>query len=607
MARALVLAVLVFGAGAFRSPRHDPVSQKFDDLGHHLKKVTAKWHKDDNKPKPPPIPAHIKNRTRTAEVNSVMAVSSLGGCGAHVALRKLGLKKSAKAAKMWKQQSLLATAQLRGKGPEHPGRDSFSVPGAGATQTLADEGRSTTGTVNGEEPYVTVLKDGFFEVGCYYDTMLTAADKFGNDADKYKIASDVSIALYSELVLDENKDAMTPTVCFEFCRTLPDMGFFGIADGRTCYCTPYYQPRPGDQEQCNAPCEGDTSVRCGNMQGKSSIFEMHLCADTATDLADAMTPAKEALDYFMETALLAQELGEKMAESGKALQTVGGLSGGPGAADMGQVAMVKSKALTQAFMGGSSDSYTKLLTAYKLGKDQENKDFTVSTEAIAAERATRDMKKNTGAVVSGAASTHEALKLAYPVLDQVTFGNEPDGGDAAAMKLKSLVDGDTQAEADFRVASYAFEKAYAPKQSSCKGPVIGSPMVGLGQKGCALACEATVYPDQCVAYSFYSLTGADDLCFLLMEVEVVETFTCPTPALLQKNAAEADSASAFCGIKMSILATGYKPMSGRGKFKKNDRCFGKDAGIALKQDMEEYDVPSASSLTLGAVTLEAAP
>merc|ERR1719311_1499822 len=225
-------------------------------------------------------------------------------------------------------------------------------------------------------------------------------------------SSDVAIALYDELILDENKESMTPTVCFEFCRTLPDMVYFGIANGGQCYCAPYYYPKPGDESKCDSPCPGDNTVVCGNMKGKSSVFEMHLCDDIAEDLSTAMAAAKDALDYYMETALFAKELGEKMAASGKALQTVGGLSGAPGAGDNGQQAMVASKALTQGFMG-ESETYEKCLAAFKLGKDHESADMTVSSNAIAAEHATKDMATAVGAVASGAAAIHDEIKLAY--------------------------------------------------------------------------------------------------------------------------------------------------------------------------------------------------
>merc|ERR1719387_3213341 len=235
----------------------------------------------------------------------------------------------------------------------------------------------------------------------------------------------------------------------------------------------------------------------------------------------------------MTTALFAKELGEKMAASGKALQTVGGLSGAPGAADNGQKAMVASKALTQGFMG-ESETYEKCLTAYKLGKDYEGKDFTSSGNAIAAEHATKDMKATVGGVVTGATTTHDAIIAAYPAFDQVVMGEEPDGGDAAAMKLVPLVDGEELPEPDFRVASYAFDTTYEPAQSTCTGVSTGSPMMGLGKAGCELACEATVYPDVCVGFAHYTLTGADDICFMFADIETVQTFTGPA-ALLQSG------------------------------------------------------------------------
>jgi hypothetical protein len=610
-------AVIALLACANAKPQDD-VAKKFEALGNATKAVAAGWKNktEAQNPKLPvdklkTIPKHIKNRNAIPEVKSVIVVNSLGGCGRKLNAKKMGLKKSNKAAKLWKNSLLQVShsGSFRGKAraPEHPGRESFSVPGAGADQTLKDEGRSLTGSVGGEEPYVTVLKDGWFEVGCYFDRMLTAGDKFGNDADQYKMGAtesvNVSIALYDELILDEDKESMTPTVCFEFCRTLPDMVYFGIANGGYCYCAPYYHPKPGDESKCDSPCPGDNTVVCGNMKGKSSMFEMHLCDDVAEDLATAMGAAKDALDYYMETALFAKELGEKMTASGQALQTIGGLSGAPGAADNGQKAMVASKALTQGFMG-ESETYEKCLAAYELGKDYEGKDFTSSGNAIAAEHATKDMKGTVGGVVTGATATHDAIIAAYPAFDQVVFGDEPDGGDAAAMKLKPLIDGDEQKEADFRVASYAFDTTYEPAHSSCTGVSTGAPMMGLGKDGCALACEATVYPDVCVGFSFYTLTGADDICFMFADIETVETFTGPE-ALLQTNGkkADPDPAAAFCGIKMSLMSTGYKP---KGEWKKTSRDFG-SGSMSIKEDLTEYAAPSMGDLTMGAVTLKAAP
>merc|ERR1719321_1257838 len=285
------------------------------------------------------------------------------------------------------------------------------------------------------------------------------------------------------------------------------------------------------------------------------------------------------------------------------MRAVGGLSGAPGAGDNGQKAMVASKALTQGFMG-ESETYEKCLEAYELGKEYEGSDFTQSGNAVAAEHATKDMKATVGGVVTGATATHDAIIAAYPAFDQVVFGDEPDGGDAAAMKLKPLVDGEEQKEADFRVASYAFDTTYSPAHSSCSGVSTGLPMMGLGKDGCALACEATVYPDVCVGFSHYTLTGADDICFMFADIQTVETFTGPEPSLLQKGAkADADPASAYCGIKMSLMSTGYKP---KGEWKKTSRDFG-GGSLAHKEELTEYSAPAMADLTMGAVTLAKAP
>jgi hypothetical protein len=558
--------------------------EKFNELGKQNKNITANWHRAR-------IPQHIKNR-RSRPAGDVMYVNHVGGCGQKVT----GLI-----------QMKSKSAALFQKAPEHPGRESFALPGAGSGQVVKDEGRSKMGTVKeagqlrgkGTEPYVTVLKDGFWEVGCFKDKMLTTADKYGNNADKYNNQASISVALYDELVLKEKKQTMTPTVCFEFCRTVPDMVFFGIADGRTCYCTPYFFPEPADESKCTAPCAGDESVMCGNMKGKASVFEMHLCESTKTDLEETGTEAKEALDYFLEVSQMAKDLGDKVATSGAALEKIGGLSGAPGAGDMGMEAKKSSKDLSQAFMA-ANDDYDKLLKAYKLSKEQLNADLSDSTEMIVAEHAIADMKATVGAVVSGAKKVHGTVRLAFPPVDFVVFGDEPEASDGAAMRLKSLADGEDYVP-DFRVASYPFDATYEAKQSSCMGPIIGLPMVGLGQDGCSAACEGTVYPDKCVAYSFYTLTGAEDLCFMLKEVDKVETFTCPEPSLLQKDKADPDPAAAYCGIKMSEITTGYKP---KGEWKKTDRCFGSESGMAMKNDIEQYTVPSGD-LTMGSVTLKA--
>merc|ERR550514_1737139 len=476
----------------------------------------------------PKAPEHIKVSATTKVKNHFQALDlgmipfiKKGGCHKKLSAKKLGwqTKKVAK---------LLATSSNVSKVQEHPGRESFSVPGAGTTQKLADNGLSETGTIGGEEPYVTVLKDGYFEVGCFTDAMNEFGDKFGDEKDKYgAIVGDTSIVRYTEIVLKEKQVAMTPTVCFEFCRSIEDMVFFGISNGRDCYCTPYYKPAQGDDKKCDSVCEGDETLMCGN-QKKSTIWEMHLCADTAKDLEDAMTAAKEALDFFFEQAVLSTDLAKKTTAAGASLEKTAGLAGSPVGADMGMKAKQSTKDLGQTYKVGDK-MYDELLAAYEIGDGLKGEDFTDATKTTEAEHATAKMKELTGPVLGEADSMYDLVKLTYPGVASL-LGDEPEKGDGAAEALAADM------PFDYRVASYAFDPVFPAGLSACKGPIIGAPIFGLYVTDCGKACSGTVYPEKCVGFSHYS-TDDGDLCFMLSDITDITTFKCPDApeACIPKN------------------------------------------------------------------------
>merc|ERR1719454_2406148 len=154
----------------------------------------------------------------------------------------------------------------------------------GAASLLQDENVPGAG-IDAFEPFQTVLKDGFLLVNCVKDYMYDHGDKFGDNKHDYKLGpvSNVSIVHYEDHVAKEDQVDMTQKVCFEFCRTVPNMGFFGIVNGRGCYCTPYFTPMESDSTQCDANCDGDNTLMCGG-KSKSSIFSMHMCDSTEDDL-----------------------------------------------------------------------------------------------------------------------------------------------------------------------------------------------------------------------------------------------------------------------------------------------------------------------------------
>merc|ERR1719240_721587 len=142
-----------------------------------------------------------------------------------------------------------------------------------------------------------VYKDGYFHLRCMMDKMETAADWHDElqREHKYNIHTNVSIVRYTDRVDVEKQQSMTPSVCFEFCRTVPDMLHFGLTAGRECYCAPYFMQGLGDGV-CDAGCEGDSSVTCGNTNGMSDIYEMHSCNDVIEDAKAAFDAATEVYD-----------------------------------------------------------------------------------------------------------------------------------------------------------------------------------------------------------------------------------------------------------------------------------------------------------------------
>lgn len=87
---------------------------------------------------------------------------------------------------------------------------------------------------------------------------------------------------------------MTPRLCFDFCRQYENAKFFGLKAGRDCYCSVYYHAHTTGGGDCNAVCEGDKKEMCGGME-KSSMFEMHMCQDSASEADHAAGMSKKAV------------------------------------------------------------------------------------------------------------------------------------------------------------------------------------------------------------------------------------------------------------------------------------------------------------------------
>jgi len=434
------------------------------------------------------------------------------------------------------------------------------VPGAASLL----QGENVPGAgIDAFEPFQTVLKDGFLLVNCVKDYMYDHGDKFGDNRHSYKLGpvSNVSIVHYADVVAKEDQEDMTQKVCFEFCRTVPNMGFFGIVNGRGCYCTPYFTPMASDSSQCDAVCEGDNTLMCGG-KSKSSIFAMHMCDSTKDDLgtrSDTSSSLEAAMSHKVGQA---KEISGWIQDSSVHVQKSFGAVGDSGATGVAQAGKVWAgkllhKAEDAEKVVDKLSSLTKSAAALK--------DFTDPATVTEAERIMEDMDET---IASGEGLSDELDKmidLAMPNHEMIT--------DKAAEQYYPVM--------------YFVDKEFEWVPSTCSGDIVAEVLVG-HEDACASACDSHIH--SCVGYQFFEMDDGHSGCALFSNFKTGFYYTgCGTPEeegggkleFLQatKKAREAPF-MAQCFAKLSKFeGTSLKPdPSGKCKecFKeltKADRCY----------------------------------
>lgn len=410
------------------------------------------------------------------------------------------------------------------------------------------------------EPFETVLKDGFMEVDCIKDYMYESGDKFGDNRHNYKLedVSGVSIVLYADVVAKEDQQKMTQKVCFEFCRTVPMMGFFGLVNGK-CYCSPYWKKMESGSSSCDAVCPGDPTTMCGG-KAKSSVFAMHMCDSTEGDLKDAYGEASDLAGKLDKAADKAKSSAKDMQESAAALQKSFGNVGDKGATGLMQEAKVTAGELEKTAKAGEASE--KELKALESDGKKIN-DFKDPAEVTQAERI---MEKIEVSVSKGTTAEEDLTKLN----DLTAIGKPVKDASKQYLPVMHFVDAEIEKE-DFPV--------------SCTGDMVGKPIVGGDKDACATACDTHV--GKCVGYAYFAPDGKKSLCFLLSNFKSAfyytgcKSFVQQPPSFMAKGAHMVKVAGAECLAKLSEFeGTTLKP-DGSGKCKqcmkkvtKADRCFG---------------------------------
>mmetsp|Transcript_17532 Transcript_17532/g.40288 ORF Transcript_17532/g.40288 Transcript_17532/m.40288 type:complete len:406 (+) Transcript_17532:104-1321(+) len=121
---------------------------------------------------------------------------------------------------------------------------------------------------------------------------------------------------YADNVRKMYQRKMTPDVCFQFCRSVENAKFFGISHGKDCYCTKYFHAQSTSGGECDNICEGDNKQKCGGLE-KSSLFEMHMCAEGNSRAEGALTAAEDGLTEASDAAGQAKAFGQALADLSK--------------------------------------------------------------------------------------------------------------------------------------------------------------------------------------------------------------------------------------------------------------------------------------------------
>jgi hypothetical protein len=103
------------------------------------------------------------------------------------------------------------------------------------------------------------IKTGYWLVGCYVDK-----------------AKDPMRMYYDQIIGVHEREAMTPGVCFDFCKQQYGMRFFFIHQDECSCARYYYKSVKGDLGQCDHACAGDPTLRCGGLY-KETVYQMHDC------------------------------------------------------------------------------------------------------------------------------------------------------------------------------------------------------------------------------------------------------------------------------------------------------------------------------------------
>jgi hypothetical protein len=349
-------------------------------------------------------------------------------------------------------------------------------------------------------PFETVLKDGYALVRCMKDELYYHADKFHFNKHDYTYSdSNVSIVHYKAVIPKEDQEEMSPDVCFRFCRTVPNMLSFGILNGRECYCAPWWKPMASDSSNCDAVCPGDPKLMCGG-KSKSSVYEMHMCANTEEDLKEQGAKMKTLFESLSEMRRSMKSAADQAQKETAEFQKLFGIMGDRTITDSFQEAKVEVGKLLQLTKAADAAMMTldDLMVNVTDLVETESVDFTDNAVFTKAEGLLSDA--NAARAVGEAALA--AMKKKFSLQLEMSTA---EGSKLATNRSQQYYD------AYYFVNPEPMGAAWAKDKSSCSGALVTEPIIRITKDECAYACDEAA-ESGCKAFAWYAKGGG--ICFL---------------------------------------------------------------------------------------------
>jgi len=373
------------------------------------------------------------------------------------------------------------------------------------------------------EPYTWVTKDGFLLTACVKDAMLEHGDKFGNGKHRYKFGStsNVSIVHYAEIIPKEDRESMTINRCFDFCRTVPNMVYFGLQNGNDCYCTPFYKPMAGENSNCDLTCPGDPSQMCGG-KTRSSVFEMHSCDDTRSELEDIITEVEDKIFlHLQDLADLVQDVVDEGLYDAQELQKVFGLAGGVDVSAYMQEAKVYSGEIEKPAKD-AVDLINKMQDPYDAASVSLNRNLRDFNNIKVAEDAIKELKEGLAAADDLTYTMKENMKKAHPASLVGSPEEDNYNSTAAATQYYPIM---YFVEDDYKHQFVLEGSAMWHHPTTCTGNMLQI-VFGASADDCAHSCDGI--PGRCDGFQFFAFN--DGMCILFESILTVQQWTgCSLP------------------------------------------------------------------------------